>query len=84
MKTAELFEGVKKECEGCLLCRKIWATRGEIEGAGSAVIRQRPWTEVAIDLIVLDEPDEDGNRHILTVVDSFSCHRIVSSRDRRR
>jgi hypothetical protein len=72
MKTGEIFEGVKKECEGCLLCRKVWATRGEIEGAGSAVIRQRPWTEVAIDLIVLDEPDEDGNRNILTIVDSFS------------
>ena len=72
LKTADLFESVKRECEGCLLCRKVWATRGEIEGAGSAVIRQRPWTEVAIDIIVLDEPDEDGNRNILTVVDSFS------------
>ncbi|TEB19519.1 hypothetical protein C9890_0201 [Perkinsus sp. BL_2016] len=72
LKTADLFEKVKRECEGCLLCRKVWATRGEIEGAGAAVIRQRPWTEAAIDLIVLDEPDEDGNRNILTVVDSFS------------
>jgi hypothetical protein len=63
---------VKKKCEGCLLCNKIWSTRGNIEAAGGAIIRQRPWTEAAIDLIVLDEADEDGNKNIVTIVDSFT------------
>jgi hypothetical protein len=70
--TAKIYETVKKECEGCLLCNKIWSRRGTIETAGGAVIRQRPWTEVAIDLIVLDEPDEDGHKNIVTIVDSFT------------
>ena len=45
---------------------------GPHESASGAVIRQRPWTEVAIDLIVLTEPDVDGNRNILVIIDSFS------------
>ena len=70
--TSDIYLQVKNECEGCLSCLKIWSTRGKIEGASGAVIRQRPWTEVAIDLVVLTEPDIDGNRVILVVIDSFS------------
>lgn len=70
--TSEIYQQVKNECEGCLSCLKIWSTRGKSEGASGAVIRQRPWTEVAIDLVVLTEPDIDGNRVILVVIDSFS------------
>ena len=70
--TAKIYDTVKRECEGCLLCNKIWSTRGSIEAAGGAIIRQRPWTEVAMDLIVLDEADEDGNKNILVIVDSFT------------
>ena len=70
--TSEVYTKVKSECEGCLSCLKIWSTRGERGAALGAVIRQRPWTEVAIDLIVLTEPDIDGNKHILTIIDSFS------------
>jgi hypothetical protein len=72
MPTSEVYEKVKNECDGCLTCLKIWSTRGANESASGAVIRQRPWTEVAIDLIVLTEPDMDGNRNILVVIDSFS------------
>jgi len=71
-KTGEMYEAVKAECEGCLMCRKVWSTRGSIQGPGEAIIRQRPWEEVAIDLIVLNEPDRDGNKNILVVIDSFS------------
>ncbi len=70
--TSEIYQKVKNECEGCLSCLKIWSTRGKIEGASGAVIRQRPWTEVAIDLVVITEPDIDGNKVILVVIDSFS------------
>ena len=70
--TSEVYKNVKSECEGCLTCLKIWSTRGKIGTASGAVIRQRPWTEVAIDLIVLTEPDVDGNKHILVIIDSFS------------
>lgn len=72
IKTSTLYEMVNAECDGCLMCRKIWSTRGDIQSAGAAIIRQRPWTEVAIDLVVLDEPDEDGNTNIVVIVDSFS------------
>ena len=70
--TSEVYKNVKDECEGCLTCLKIWATRGEREAASGAVIRQRPWTEVAIDLVVLTEPDVDGHKNILVIIDSFS------------
>jgi hypothetical protein len=72
VRTAKIHEMVKKKCEGCLLCNKIWSTRGSIEAAGGAIIRRRPWTEVAIELIVLDEADEDGNKNIVRIVDSFT------------
>ena len=54
------------------MCNKVWRFRGETERAQAAVIRQRPFTEVAIDLIVLTEPDRDGNKNMLVVIDSFS------------
>jgi hypothetical protein len=70
--TSEVYNKIKTECNECLTCLKIWSTRGENASASGAVIRQRPWTEVAIDLIVLTEPDRDGNKNILVVIDSFS------------
>lgn len=70
--TSEVYEKIKDNCNECLTCLKIWSTRGEQASASGAVIRQRPWTEVAIDLVVLTEPDVDGNRNILVVIDSFS------------
>jgi hypothetical protein len=70
--TAEVHDKVSQWCRGCLLCNKVWRLRGEPQRAQAAVIRQRPFTEVAIDLIVLTEPDEDGNKNILVVLDSFS------------
>jgi hypothetical protein len=54
------------------MCNKVWKLRGEPQRAQAAVIRQRPFTEVAIDLIVLTEPDRDGNKNILVIIDSFS------------
>jgi hypothetical protein len=72
MPTSEVYTKIKSECDGCLTCLKIWSTRGASGSASGAVIRQRPWTEVAIDLIVLTEPDVDGNKNILVIIDSFS------------
>jgi hypothetical protein len=70
--TTEVQDKVNQWCKGCLLCNKVWRLRGEPERAQAAVIRQRPFTEVAMDLIVLTEPDRDGNKNILVVIDSFS------------
>ncbi len=36
------------------------------------MIRSRPFTEIAIDLIVLTDADMDGNKNILVLIDSFS------------
>ena len=70
--TREVHDKVSQWCKGCLMCNKVWRFRGEPERAQAAVIRQRPFTEVAIDLIVLTEPDRDGNKNMLVVIDSFS------------
>jgi len=70
--TEALHAGVVAWCEGCLTCQKVWSLRGRPQGPGGAIIRQRPFTEVSIDLVVLKHADRDGNRYILNVVDSFS------------
>ena len=70
--TKEVHDKVSQWCKGCLMCNKVWKLRGEPQRAQGAVIRQRPFTEVAIDLIVLTEPDRDGNKNILVIIDSFS------------
>jgi hypothetical protein len=49
--TKEVHDKVSQWCKGCLMCNKVWRFRGEPERAQAAVIRQRPFTEVAIDLI---------------------------------
>ena len=72
LKTSEIHSEVHRWCQGCLVCNKVWRLRGEPQRAQGAVIRQRPFTEVAMDLIVLKEPDVDGNRNILVLIDSFS------------
>jgi hypothetical protein len=70
--TEQLHAGVKEWCEGCLPCQKIWSLRGRPGAPGAAIIRQRPFTEVSLDLVVLKHADRDGNRYILNVMDSFS------------
>jgi transposase InsO family protein len=70
--TEALHAGVKEWCEGCLPCQKIWSLRGRPGAPGAAVIRQRPFTEVSLDLVVLKRVDRDGNRYLLNIMDSFS------------
>jgi hypothetical protein len=70
--TEALHRGVVEWCEGCLTCQKIWSLRGRPGRPGGAIIRQRPFTEVSIDLVVLTHADRDGNKYILNVMDSFS------------
>ena len=72
LRTSEIQEFNRNFCKNCLLCNKVWKLRGEPGRAQGAVIRQRPFTEVAMDLIVLTEPDVDGNKNILVLIDSFS------------
>jgi len=71
-KTTDLQEGVSQWCKNCLLCNKVWRLRGDPQRAQGAVIRSRPFTEIAIDLIVLTDADVDGNKNILVLIDSFS------------
>jgi hypothetical protein len=70
--TEALHRGVVEWCEGCLTCQKIWSLRGRPGRPGGAIIRQRPFTEISIDLVVLTHEDRDGNKYILNVMDSFS------------
>jgi hypothetical protein len=72
MKTSEVHSEVQRWCRNCLVCNKVWRLKGDPQRAQAAVIRQRPFTEVAMDLIVLKEPDVDGNRNIFVLIDSFS------------
>jgi hypothetical protein len=62
---------VVRFCKSCIVCQKLKPAREKLEQrAGS--IKRRPFTEYAFDIIVLSEPDVNGNRYILTVIDSFS------------
>ena len=70
--TEALHKGVVEWCEGCLTCQKIWSLRGRPGRPTGAIIRQRPFTEISIDLVVLTHEDRDGNKFILNVMDSFS------------
>ena len=70
--TESLHAGIKEWCEGCLTCQKIWSLRGRPGRPNGAIIRQRPFTEISIDLVVLTHEDRDGNKYILNVMDSFS------------
>ena len=64
-------EEVRKYCESCIICQKLKPAREKLEQRVGS-IKRRPFTEYAFDVIVLSEPDVNGYRYILTVIDSFS------------
>jgi transposase InsO family protein len=67
----ELKEEVKLWCDACVVCQKLQPCKEKVS-ARIGAIRQRPFTCYSFDCIVLNEPDEQGHRYILVVVDSFS------------
>jgi transposase InsO family protein len=67
----ELKKQVRHFCDACLICQKLQPARERV-AARQGSIRKRPFGEYAFDVIVLNAPDIDGNRYILTVIDSFS------------
>jgi transposase InsO family protein len=67
----QLKDEVRRWCAACITCQKLQPCREKIS-ARIGVIRQRPFTCYSFDCIVLNEPDEHGNRYILVVIDSFS------------
>lgn len=70
--TKELQDKVCSWVDGCMTCQKVWSIRGQQLGPSGAVIRQRPFTEISIDIVSVKTPDRDGHRYILNVLDSFS------------
>ena len=70
--TKELQEKISAWVDGCMTCQKVWKIRGQQQGPNGAVIRQRPFTEVSIDIVSVKTPDRDGHRYILNVLDGFS------------
>ena len=62
---------VRRYVEACPICQKLKPARARLERS-AGVIRQRPFTQYAFDVIVLPEADVHGYRYILSVVDSFS------------
>lgn len=69
--SAELKKQVRHFCDACLICQKLQPAR-ELVAARQGSIKKRPFGEYAFDVIVLNAPDVEGNRYILTVIDSFS------------
>ena len=67
----ELKKQVRHFCDACLICQKLQPARERV-AARQGSIKKRPFGEYAFDVIVLNAPDVDGNRYILTVIDSFS------------
>jgi transposase InsO family protein len=66
-----LKDEVRRWCAACVTCQKLQPCKEKIS-ARIGSIRQRPFTCYSFDCIVLNEPDQQGNRYILVVVDSFS------------
>jgi transposase InsO family protein len=66
-----LRKEVQHYVNSCLVCQKILPARERL-AARIGIIRQRPFTRYAFDLIVMSEPDLEGKRYILVCVDSFS------------
>jgi hypothetical protein len=67
----KLKEQVRRACDACLTCQKLQPARKRV-AARIGSIKKRPFGEIAFDVIVLNTPDMDGNRYILTVIDNFS------------
>lgn len=72
MPTKKLQDKVADWVQGCMTCQKIWSIRGQPQGASGAVIRQRPFTEVSMDIVRITTKDKDENQYILNILDSFS------------
>ena len=70
--TKELQDYVCDWVSGCMSCQKLWSIRGQPQGPSGAVIRQRPFTEISMDLVRISTKDRDGHQYILNVLDSFS------------
>jgi hypothetical protein len=68
---AKLKAEVRAYCDTCLVCAKLKPAREKLESKLGS-IKRRPFGQYAFDVIVLTEPDTQGNRYILSVVDSFS------------
>jgi hypothetical protein len=68
---ANLKKQVRHFCDACLICQKLQPARERV-AARMGSIKKRPFGEYAFDVIVLNAPDVDDNRYILTVIDSFS------------
>jgi hypothetical protein len=68
---AKLKEQVRYFCDACLTCQKLQPARKRV-AARIGSIKTRPFGEIAFDVIVLNTPDEDDNRYILTVIDNYS------------
>jgi hypothetical protein len=64
-------EEVRRYVEACPVFQKFKPARERIERAAGS-IRQRPFSQFSFDVVVLLEPDANGFRYILTVVDNFS------------
>jgi hypothetical protein len=67
----KLKEEVRRACDACLTCQKLQPARKRV-AARIGSIKKRPFGEIAFDIIVLNTPDVDDNRYILTVIDNFS------------
>ncbi len=70
-KYQEAKEEVQSFCDSCVICQKLKPAKEKLERRARS-IKRRPFTEYALDIIVLSEPDLNGYRYILTVIDSFS------------
>ena len=58
-------------CDACVICQKLQPARERV-ATRIGSIKKRPFGEYAFDMIVLNAPDVDDNRYILTVIDNFT------------
>ena len=68
---SDLKKQVRHFCDACVICQKLQPARERV-ATRIGSIKKRPFGEYAFDMIVLNAPDVDDNRYILTVIDNFS------------
>ena len=69
------YSQTRAECaalvKSCAICQKIRGLDSKVKIRFSSITKQ-PWEEICIDTLTFSEPDLDGCRYMVVIVDSFT------------
>jgi hypothetical protein len=67
----DMLQQIDQFISGCAICQKF-RKRHNHRGDGRFVIEGNPFSELSVDILQLPKRDCNGNRYVVTIVDSFS------------